>query len=190
MEVFVDEMLETRIIPDRKTILYVGMKYDYGHMDWGLSYEHYNFYHTLMAMGFSLVYFDYEQLKKRFGNFSMSQILKEAVCYYNPDLVFYVHYHDWIDHDVWKEMQVEKVIHLADDQWRYEKTKPVWELFKNIITTDEEGYQRRKGKYAEKNVIKSQWGANHLLYKNLSLPKKYDVSFVGRCHSERQLFVD
>ena len=185
-EVFIDEALEKRLLPGKQTILYVGMKYDYGDRTAGLSYEHYNFYCSLLEMGYSLIYFDYQHLNARFGGSVMSDLLEEAVCYYNPDLVFYVHYHDWVRHDVWKDMRTYNVIHLADDHWRYEETKPVWELFSNIITTDEEGYQKRRGGY---NVIKSQWAANDSLYRNLYLPIKYDVSFVGRCYGERKVFI-
>ena len=36
----------------------------------------------------------------------------------------------------------------------------------------------------------SQWGCNPFLFKNLGLPKIYDVSFVGRCYGKRKEFVD
>jgi len=185
-EVFIDEMLETRIIPGKKLILYVGMKYDYGRKDWGLSYEHYAFYKTLLEMDYSLVYFDYQNINARFGAAQTTKLLKEAVFYYSPELLFYLHFHDIIDHNAWDELPVKKLIHLADDHWRYKDTGPVWGQFKNIITTDEVGYKKRQGRY---NVIKCQWGANHLLYKSLGLPKKHDVSFVGRCYNGRAEFI-
>jgi len=187
MEVFVDEFLDKRIVPDRQKILYVGMKYDYGFREWGLSYEHYNLYLALQSMGYSLVYFDYQNFGKRFGTDRTTALLKEAVYYYHPNLLFYVHIHDVIDHDAWKGMDVKKVIHLADDHWRYEETKPVWELFDNVITTDVEGYQKRTGKC---NVILSQWGVNLRLYRKMDIEKKYDVTFIGRVHSDRQEFVN
>lgn len=186
-EVIIDERLEKRLIPGRKTILYIGIKYDYGHPDWGLSYEHYNFYQTFLNMGYSLIYFDYMRLSQKYGIEVMSELLREAVYYYNPDILFYFHFHDWVNHNIWNELPVKTIIWLADDQWRYDDTKLVWELFDLIITTDKSGYKKRKGKY---EVLLSQWGCNHLLYRNLNLPKIYDVTFVGRCHGERKKFID
>ena len=186
-EVLVDGELEKRLLPNKKTILYIGIKYDYGHPEWGLSYEHYNFYETFLNMGYSLIYFDYMRLSQKYGIDIMSELLREAVYHYNPNILFYFHFHDWVKHNVWSELPVKTVIWLADDQWRYDKTKPVWELFDLIVTTDKSGYEKRKG---EHKVLLSQWGCNHLLYRNLNLPKIYDITFVGRCHGERKKFAD
>jgi len=190
-EVLVDGELEKRLIPDKKTILYVGIRYDYGHADWGLSYEHYNFYRTFLGMGYSLIYYDYDRLYQKYGKEKMSEMLLESVYYYNPDILFYFNFHDWIEHDVWRMIsecfQTKTVIWLGDDQWRYEETKPIWSLFNVIITVDKNGYEKRKGDY---NVILSQWGCNQQLYRKLNLLKIYDISFIGRCYGERKEFIE
>jgi len=51
---------------------------------------------------------------------------------------------------------------------------------------------KRLGKKKEgfSNAFLSQWACNHFLYKNLNLPKIYDVSFVGRYNEERQNFIN
>jgi spore maturation protein CgeB len=192
IEVLVDEELEKRLNNNKKTILYIGSRYDYGYKDQGLSFEHYNFYHALLHMDNSLIYFDYDRIKQKYGNKKMSQILREAVYYFQPDILFYFHFHDWIEHDIWKEISKElptkAIIWLADDHWRYEETKPVWELFNLVVTTDRTGYEKRI-KEGFTNVLLSQWGCNHFLYKNLNLPKIYDVSFVGRRYGERENFI-
>jgi spore maturation protein CgeB len=193
VEVLIDEELEKHFKNKKETILYVGIKYDYGKKNWGLSYEHYQFYNTLLNMGYSLIYFDYDRIKQRFGVTKMSQMLREAVYLYHPDVLFYFHFHDWIEHYVWKEISNElptkTIVMLADDHWRYEETKPVWKLFNLVVTTDSEGFgKRRKEGYA--NVFLTQWGCNHFFYKNLNLQRTYDVSFVGRCYGERKNFVD
>ena len=190
-EVIIDEELEKRILPNTKTILYVGIKYDYGHPEWGLSYEHYNFYKTIEAMGYSLIYFDYMKLSQKYGTAIMSKMLLEAVYYYNPDILFYFNFHDWVAYDVWKEISdklpTKTIIWLGDDSWRFDETKPIWELFNLIVTTDKLGYEKRKGNY---NVFLSQWACNHLLYRKLNLPKVYDISFVGRCYGGRKEFIE
>jgi spore maturation protein CgeB len=192
IEVLIDEDLEKHLKSNKKIILYVGIKYDYGNKDWGLSYEHYNFYHTLLNMGYSLICFDYDRINQKYGCKKMSEMLCEAVYYYHPDVLFYFHYHDWIEHSIWREISnelpIKTIIWLADDQWRYEETRPVWELFNLVVTTDRKGYEKRmKGGFT--NVL-SQWACNHFLYKNLNLPRVYDVSFVGRAHGKRQEFIE
>jgi len=192
-EVLVDEELEKNLRSDKKTILYIGIKYDYGNKNWGLSFEHYNFYHTLLNMGYSLIYFDYDRLKQKYGKKRISQILFEAVYYYHPEILFYFHFHDWIEHDIWKEIANESpittIIWLADDHWRYNETRPVWDSFNLIVTTDKNGYEKRK-REGYNNILLSQWACNNFLYKKLNLPKIYDVSFVGRCYGKRKKFVE
>ena len=180
--------LEKRILPDKKTILYVGIKYDYGRMDWGLSYEHHNFYQTFINMGYSMINFDYFTLYHQFGAEVVSKMLDEAVYYYNPDLVFYFHYKDWINHNTWSQIPVKKYIWLADDSWRYDETEPVWKLFDTIITTDTLSHEKRQK--AGYNSVLSEWGCNHLLYRDVGMRRIYDVSFVGRAHGERKEFIE
>ena len=194
IEVLMDEELEKHLKPtNKKTILYVGRKYDYGNKDWGLSYQHYNFYHTLLNMDYSLIYFDYGQIRQRYGAEKMSQMLREAVYYYHPDILFYCHSFDGIKHNILKEISNElptkTIIWLTDDHKDYERERPVWELFNIIVNANEEGYERRK-KEGFSNAFLSQWACNHFLYRHLNLPKIYDVSFVGRCYGVRQNFVD
>ena len=180
------------MIPKQKTVLYVGIKYDYGHPEWGLSYEHYNFYKSMEAMGYSLIYFDYMRLSQKYGTIKMSELLREAVYYYNPDILFYFNFHNWVSYGVWKEISEETLtktlIWLGDDSWRYEETRPIWELFNTVVTTDKNKHnQRTKEGF---NSVLSQWACNHLLYRKLNLPKIYDVSFMGRCYGERKEFVE
>jgi len=184
-EILVDERIEKRILPGKKTILYVGIKYDYGHPEWGLSYEHYNFYLTFLNMGYSMIYFDYMTLKERYGLEEMSKMLLTAAYYYNPDVLFYFHYHDWVRRDIWKELPVKKYIWLADDSWRFEATKPVWKLFDTIITTDEPSHKKRKSK-----SVLSEWACNPSIYRDMNLDRTYDVTFIGRAHGNRKKFVE
>jgi spore maturation protein CgeB len=193
IEVLMDEELEKHLKHGKKTVLYVGIKYDYGNKDRGLSYEHYNFYHTLLNMDYSLIYFDYDKIKQKYGNKKMSEMLREAVYYYQPDILFYYHYKDWIEHDVWreipKELPTKTIIGLGDDHWRYEETRPVWKLFNLVVTTDEKGYERRKEE-GFSNVFLSQWACNHFLYKKLNLQRIYDITFVGQPYGKRAEFIE
>jgi spore maturation protein CgeB len=193
IEVLIDEELEKHLKPNKKTILYVALKYDYGNKNLGLGYTYYNFYHTLLNMDYSLISFDIDRLKQKYGILKMSQMLLEATYYYHPDILFYCTNYDWIEHSVWKEISNElptkTIIWLTDDLWQYEETRSLWELFNLIVPADRAGYERRK-KEGFNNVFPSAWACNHFLYKNLNLPKIYDVSFVGQCYGERPGFID
>ena len=193
IEVLMDEEVEKHLENNKKTILYVESKYDYGNKASGLGYEHYNFYHTLLNMDYSLIYFDYDRIKQNYGTEKTSKMLREAVYCYHPDILFYAHYQDWIKHDVWREISNElptkTIIWLTDDHTDYERERQVWELFNLVITTNRKGYEKRK-KRGFSNVLLSQWACNHFMYKNLNLPRIYDVSFVGQCYGERPSFID
>jgi len=193
VEVLMEEELERHIKRGKMKVLYTGITYDYGKKNMGLSTEHFNFYNTLLNMDCSLIYFKIDRLAKKYGTDRMSNILREAIYYYQPDIWFYYHYHDWIDHDVVREISenspTKTVIWLSDDHMDYERERPVWEMFNLVVTTERRGYERRISE-GFKNVFLSQWGCNHHIYKNLNLPKKYDVCFVGRCYGEREGFVE
>jgi len=193
VETIMDEELEKHLQPGKKTILYIAKRYDYGKKDWGLSFEHYNFYNALLRAGYSLVYFDYDRIKQKYGNKKMSQILREAVFYYHPEILLYLHTNDWVDHSLWKEISNElptkTVIFLLDDNMQYENTRSIWELFNLVVTTDKNGYEKRK-KEGFNKVFLSQYACNPFIYKNLNLPRIYDVTFIGRCYGERREFVN
>jgi len=193
IEVLVDEEVEKHFKPNKKTILFIALKYDYGNKDWGLGYMYYNFYPTLLNVDYSLVYFDCDRIKQKYGIKKMSQMLLEATYYYHPDFLFYCTTYDWIEHRVWKEISNElptkTIIWLTDDHVQYEETRSLWELFNTVVTANREGYEKRK-KEGFTNVFLSNWACNYIIYKNLNLPKIYDVSFVGRCNEGRQEFID
>lgn len=199
IEVLVDSGLEKRILPNTKTILYVGIRFDYCHSSLGLSYEHFNFYKTLERMNYSLIYFDYDRLMIQYDNEEIvSKMLLEAVYYYQPDILFYFNYKDWINHEVWKEISentpTKTIIWLGDDHWRYDETESIWELFNLIITTDKKGFNKRVGKYF---VQLSQWACGYYFTSKWAQSKMtennkkiYDVCFVGRCYGERKEAID
>ncbi len=193
LEVLIDEELEKNILSKKRVVIYVGNRYDYCRRYWGLSYEHYNFYETIKNMDCSLIYFDCDRLREKFGSAKMSKMLHEAVYLYHPHLLFYFHYQDWIRHEVWREISEElptkTIIYLADDQWRYEEAKSLWKIFNFICSTDSEGIKKRQSE-GFSNVFLTQWGCNNHLFRNLNLPRKYDVTFVGRSYGKRKDFVD
>lgn len=193
VEVLMDKEIEVHLKKGRKTILYVANRYDYGNKHWGLGYPYYNWYHTLLNMDYSLVCFDHDRILQRYGAKRMSQMLREAAYCYQPDILFYFHSKDSIDHNIWSEISDElptKTIYWqTDDHHQYENTRSIWELFNFVITTDRKGYEKRREE-GFNNVILSQYACNHFIYKNLNLPRIYGASFMGRCYGDRQVFID
>lgn len=187
--VLLDEEIEKNIVPGKPLILYVANRYEYGDFTRGLGYVHYNFYNSLLRLGYSLIYFDCDRLAQRFGAKKMSLMLREVAYYYQPQFLFYFHTRDVIDHSVWQEisnqLSIKTIICLADDFWRNELTKSVWSLFNVIITFDKHGYQKRIDQ-GFSNVFLSQWAVNQFIYQNFGLERKYGVSFVGQAYGNRK----
>lgn len=170
-------------------ILYAAMKYDYGKPEQGFSFEHYNFYHSLLHMGHDIVYFDYMTLMQQYGRDRMNRRLKEVVQSEKPDLLFMVLFTDQFDPVVLRDLtetQLPTVNWFCDDHWRFDNYSHEWApCFSWVVTTAASALP----KYANlgyRNVIKSQWGCNDVLYRKMDVPLKHDVSFVGQPHGNRR----
>ncbi|MBF2067330.1 MAG: glycosyltransferase [Calothrix sp. C42_A2020_038] len=175
-------------------ILYVAMKYDYGKPEQGYSFEHCNFYDSLQHMGHTILYFDFMTLMQKHGRRWMNRRLIEVVKAEKPDLMFTCLYTDQFDPKtiryISKKTNTVTLNWFCDDHWRFDDFSQYWApCFNWVVTTD----QSALSKYAAigyKNVIKSQWGSNHFLYKKLDLPLKYDVTFVGQAHGDRKQVIE
>lgn len=170
-------------------ILYAAMKYDYGKPEQGFSFEHYNFYHSLLHMGHDILYFDYMTLMQQHGRDRMNRRLKEVVALEKPDLLFAILFTDQFDPLVLHELtetRLQTVNWFCDDHWRFDNYSRDWApCFTWVVTTAASALP----KYASLgycNVIKSQWGCNDVLYRKMNMPMKYDVSFIGQPHGNRR----
>lgn len=175
-------------------ILYVAMKYDYGRPEQGLSFEHHNFYHSLLHMGHDVVYFDFMTLLQAHGRSWMNARLLEVAKVENPDLIFTVLFTDELDSAVLRaltdEIAVPTVNWFCDDHWRFENYSRLWApCFRWVVTTAASALP----KYAAlgyRNVIKSQWGCNSFMYRRMDLPLVYDVTFIGQPYGHRRAVID
>jgi len=177
-------------------ILYVGDKYDYMSPEQGMSYGYYIFYHSLVAMNGGrnhVVYFAADAMIQKEGKKQANTKLLEAVEKEKPQLVFFAvsgEIGDIFEKETVRQVSSKKgvttVAWMSDDQWAFETISKHWApYFTWVITTNDKSPEKYK-KIGYTNVIKSQWACNHWLYKKLSLPKIYDVSFVGRPHGNRK----
>lgn len=175
-------------------ILYVAMKYDYGDPKRGFSFEHYNFFDFFQRAGHDVIYFDFMDIMKSNGREGMNRQLVEAARARKPDLMFSVLFKDELDQEAVRNISdlpdTTTLNWFCDDHWRFDNYSRFWApQFNWVVTTARSAMP----KYAElhlQNVVKSQWGCNHLLYRKLDLPLQYDVTFVGQPHGNRRKMVD
>src|SRR3989338_1205223 len=177
-------------------ILYIALRYDYGKVDRGFSFEHYNFYDSLVKMEnnrHQVVYFPIDETLRELGQMGMNKKLLEAVAVEKPDLCFFFLFTDEIYPETIKKITDSGVTTynwFADDHWRW----PIYSRyyapnFSWVSTTDSQAVEKYH-RIGYKNVIKSQWACNHFMYHpqslELSTTYKHNVSFVGQPHGNRR----
>ena len=174
-------------------ILYVAMKYDYGKEERGYSFEHYNFYHSLLHMGHDILYFDFMTLMQEHGRDWMNRRLLEVAKAEKPELMLTVLFTDELDPAVVREISENtdtvSLNWFCDDHWRLDNYSRHWAPCFNWVVTTAKGALPKYDLLGYRNVIKSQWACNHFLYRKSDLPLKYDVSFVGQPHGNRRQII-
>lgn len=170
-------------------ILYVAMKYDYGEPTRGHSFEHTNFYDTLVHMGHDILYFDFMALLQQHGRETMNHLLRDVARTEKPDLLFSVLHADELDPAVIQEISQSETRTLnwfCDDHWRFEHFSSVWAPRYNWVVTTTASAVPRYEAMGYRTAIKSQWACNPFLYKPLNLPLLHQVTFVGQVHGNRK----
>lgn len=167
-------------------ILLVMMLYDYGIKKRGFSYEYYNFHSCLKNLGEDVQFFDFFTLFQDRGKEQMNQELLEVCRQEKPDLVFFAPYTDQFTPDTLDTLKerTTTVCYLYDDPWRMNFSK-FWASHCTFVVTSDINGITRFGETGYYNVIYSPFSCNHRLYTIQSLPKLYDVSFVGGFHPYR-----
>lgn len=120
----------------------------------------------------------------------MNRRLLEVVRVQQPDLMFTVVWQDLLDPRVVRQISEETdtvtLNWYCDDHWQFESLSRRWTPCFNWVVTTAQGTLPRYEELGYRNVVKSQWGCNHGLYRKLDLPLKYDVTFVGLPHGVRR----
>jgi spore maturation protein CgeB len=173
-------------------ILYVGMKYDYGKPEQGYSFEHYNFFDSLVNMGNDVIYFDFMTLMQQHGRDWMNDRLLEVAKNENADLMFTVLFQEELDKNIVKKISSSDMITLnwfCDDHWRFDNFSREWAPYFDYVITTAASALPKYDAIGYKNVIKSQWACNNFLYNKLDLPLKYEATFVGQPHGNRRAII-
>ena len=174
-------------------ILYCGIKNDYSDSSRGFSFEHNNFYKTLLEMNSRANYVDYvciDEVMREYGKEFLNNKIYELVKKNRYDLVFFFLFKDEYDLNLLKfiknELSIPTVAWMSDDHWRFDSySKKLAKYFTLIVTTDKDSL----AKYHKNNiynVFQSQWGFNNFLFKKKKIENYiYNISFVGICYGER-----
>lgn len=175
-------------------ILYTACKYDYMDARGGYGFEHYNFYETLSKLPqFEVIYFPYERIHE-VGIEKMNAELKELVNKEKPDILFAVMFTNELDKKIIggisKNTNTQTVAWFCDDTWRFDNYSKYWAPYFNWVVTTDYQAPAKYNKIGYKNIIKSQWACNNLLYKPFDLPKIYDITFIGQPYGERRKIIE
>ncbi len=170
-------------------ILYVVMKYDYGQPERGYSYEHYNFFDTLVHMGHDILYFDFLTLIQQYGRAAMNRRLLEVTKAEKPSLMFTELFRDELEprtvNTISRDTETVTLNWFTDDHWRFDDFSRHWAKRFNWVVTTAASALPKYASLGCQHVIKSQWACNHFLYRRLDLPLAHDVTFVGQPHGDR-----
>ena len=176
-------------------IIYAGLKYTNLNPNFGLSFEHRNFYESLRQLpNVEVIYFPYEEILKERRKQWNRKVL-EAVRREKPDIFFAFMFTDELDFEVLDEIKkyTISIAWFSDDHWRFDNySKYYAPHFSRVITT----YSKAVQWYREagiQNIIRSQWGVDTDLYKSVKwtgLENPPDVSFVGSWSRPRARIIE
>jgi spore maturation protein CgeB len=177
----------------RLSVLYVGLKYDYGEPARGPSFEQTNFWHTLSCMKeIRLSSFFFDEVMREDGREEMNRRLSIAVDTVRPDVCFVALFTDEIMPETIQAIGsrgIATVNWFSDDHWRFDSFSRYWgPLFSWVVTTDGRAVEKYREIGCER-VILSQWACNHFLYKPSNVLQDYEVTFVGQVHSSRKEYI-
>lgn len=174
-------------------VLYVAMRHDYGKPEQGDSFEHVNFFDTLVRMASRTIYFDFPTVERNLGRAGMNRKLIEIAHAEKPDLMFCVLAGNEIAPSTLRAVRNAGVITLnwfCDDHWRFDGfTRKYAPCFDYVVTTARSSLR----KYAAAgitHVVESQWACNPRRYPRLDTKSMCDVSFVGMAHGRRRRIIE
>ena len=172
-------------------ILLVSMRHTYGESDRELSFEYFNFYLVLISMGHEVELFDYMSELRTVGKAAMNNKLLDKVRGWRPHLTLFSLFTNQFDPLAVDALRkyTKTFCFFHDDIWRVEFSRYWAKYFDYHSTTDFHG----EFKYKEiglPNAIYFPFGCNEHIFRNLNLPKRYDVSFVGAWHPWRQWLIN
>ena len=166
------------------------MKYEYGIVKRGFSYEYVNFYTTLVNMGHDVTLFDFIAETQSVGKAAMNKKLFDLVEQQVPDLTFFTLYMDEFEPEILQQLReyTKTLCFFHDDTWRVDFSR-YWASKFDYFTTPDVYGEYKYNSLGLKTAIYFPFGCNQDLFKKMDLPKKFDVSFVGSWHPLREWLI-
>ena len=179
-------------LPDEKSVakikvIFSGVQFENYNFN-RISFEYSNFLSTLKQMPYlDVLFYPYDfalQMGRKVFNRGLLDLVKKE----KPDLFFAFMYTDELNIRTLEQIKqlTTSIAWFADDHWRLDNYSRFYAPhFTTAITTWGEGVKNYE-RYGIKNVIRSQWACNHLIWKpSVSISQDIDVSFVGQYNSAR-----
>ena len=166
------------------------MLHSYGDPDRGYSYEYFNFYKSLQQMGHEVELFDYMGVIRESGKSKMNQLMLAHVAESKPDVALFSLYTDQFDPEIVLKLRLHTrtLCFFHDDTWREAYSK-FWARHFDYFTTPDPYGLVKYHDIGMDNAIHFPFGCNEEIFRDLSLKKKHDVSFVGGWHPYREWLI-
>lgn len=175
-------------------ILYLAMEWDYGDPARGTSFEHDNFYPSLLEWRRTqaLRHFDFMALGKAHGVEKMSHLLLDEVQQFAPDVLFGIWFNE--EHDPARDVirtisrttPCRTVGWFCDSHWRYDTFDRRWYDYLDFqTTTSQSALERFTSDGLAAKVIKTQWAGAPGYRREPAIARDVDVSFVGQNYGSR-----
>ena len=177
-------------------ILYVAIMYDQGNPARGYSFEHVNFYKSLVALDASkhkIVYFPFDVVMQKEGRDKMNEELLELTVKEKPDLCFVGMLDDEIKKETFKKIMSSGIVTFGwfgDDLWRFDSYSRYYAPCLSWTATTDPSALEKYNKIDYKKAIYAPSAANTDIFKPVSNEKKIDVSFVGSWTKKRGEIID
>lgn len=171
-------------------ILIVAMKYAYGDIKQGVSYE-WNHVYLGLKDHFQTTFFDFVGIYQECGQEKMQQKLLDEVKTAKPDIIIYMPYTDQFSTEFMTSLkQYSKTFcFFLDDTWRIDyvnKWAPCFDAFSTTNPCGELLYAKRGLPHA----VFLPNGVNEKLFNNRKLKRDIDVSFIGSWHPYRHWLIN
>lgn len=172
-------------------ILVVCMKHGYGDPKRELSFEYFNFYQVFVQMGHDVRLFDFAAEVNALGKPVMNQKLLELVREWQPNITLFSLYTDQFDPLIINQLRsyTKTICFFHDDTWRVDFSR-YWAKYFDYFTTPDFYGELKYRKIGLPNAIYFPFGSNETISRQLDIPKKYDVSFVGAWHPYREWLIN
>jgi len=172
-------------------ILVVCMLHTYGDPKREYSFEYFNFYQVLKAMGHEVELFDYMGEIQAHGKAEMNRRLLERALNWQPAAAVFSLYTDQFEAETIKALRkhTKTFCFFHDDTWRIEYSRYWARQFDYFSTPDLHGEMKYR-RMGLANAIYFPFGCNEQVFRKMEIGKRFDVSFVGGWHPYREWLIN